>query len=854
MIKNLFSYWTLQLFKPQAAIRKKYHRFQSLLEKDKQAHELMAELEDIFYHQKPVDINRIENTYARFSTAVGQMIEDLLAICPGKYTALNAHFKKFDDYIRFFLASDKGSTAPPYGVAVDDPGALDESLVGGKAANLARASRHLGLRVPIGFAITTHAFNRLIEDNHLRDRIDAHLTGLDLESAASVTAVSDAIMTAIRDAEVPDDVAAAIHAELERCWGERVEDVRLAVRSSAKGEDGGVSFAGQYRTVLDVAAGDIISAYKRVIVSKYAPAALVYRINHGLADREVPMAVLVMEMIPAAASGVMVTREPGDEKEDRLAIFAVWGLPQALVDGRLVPEMIRISKTDAPAIVSQRRHRQGRRRWLSDKQGLITQPLAADQQSRSPIRASTALALTRWGLALERHFGSAQDVEWCLGDDDRLFLLQSRPLTGQWSDPMTGQTVCRYDSVENEILARGGQVAAGGIAAGRIVNIQTVSDLANIPDGTVLVSSSIPPDFAVAVNRLHAVVAETGSAAGHFASVAREFGIPTLVNLPDVKKRLPEGIEVTVNAENRTVYRGIVESMLDSPCARRNLLADTPFMRRFKAVMGFVSPLELVDPAQANFTPHGCRSHHDIIRFVHEKAVSEMFELSNIRFRKVGGSKKLSIDIPMHVYVIDVGGGFAAGCEARSSVTLNDIASAPLRALFDGLRHPDIEWGAFSHYDWASHDKVVMSGGFASADSAMFASHAIVSDTYANVNFRFGYHFVVIDARCGETTADNHILLRFSGGGADLEKRLLRAAFLERVFVRLGFSVARKSDLIDAQYRGATMDEVAHALDMVGRLLGASRLMDMYLKDDAMVDAYVDDFIEGRYHFSNVAL
>ena len=207
----------------------------------------------------------------------------------------------------------------------------------------------------------------------------------------------------------------------------------------------------------------------------------------------------------------------------------------------------------------------------------------------------------------------------------------------------------------------------------------------------------------------------------------------------------------------------------------------------------------------------------------------------------------------MHVYVIDVGGGFKAHSDVRSDVTLDDIASVPLRALFKGLRHPDIQWGAFSHYDWASHDKVVMSGGFASADSAMFASHAIVSGTYANVNFRFGYHFVVIDTCCGDTVAGDYVRLRFSA-----VVRIWRSACCGPIpgqcFFRLGFSVSRKSDLVDAQYQDAEMENVTHALDMVGRLLGASRLMDMYLTDQTMVDAYADEFIQGRYHFSTVDL
>ncbi len=854
-IKNLFKYWTLQIFNPGAVIKDKYASFQSLLEKDKHAHELMAELEEIYYDQVPVDFNVIEDKYGQFSSAVGHMIADLLKICPGKYTALNAFHKKFDDYVRFMLVSERESAEPPYAVALDHRQALDESLVGGKAANLARASQTLQLPVPAGFVITTRAFHRFITFNDLDGLIADNLSRLDIHSGASLATVSDAICRAIREATVPGDVVDAITGALAGLQAQWDHTTRLAIRSSAKGEDSKTSFAGQYQTVLNVGETDILNAYKQVLASKYSPSALVYRINYGLADREAPMAVLVVEMIAAKASGVMVTREPNEEATaNRLSIHAVWGLGQLLVDGKSVPAVYQAAKTDPPAIVSKRPHQQVEQRVFDSDQGLVTHILDDAQIAQAPIPVSTALTLAEWGMLLENHFGHTQDVEWCLAHDNRLVLLQTRPFFAEPVRQTADRLVCSFETVENAVLVSGGQTAAAGIAAGKTVKIRDIDDLANVPDGSVLVTHSIPPEFAAAVNRLHAVVAEVGSSAGHFASVAREFGIPTIVNARDVLTALPEGIDVTVDAESGTVYRGVVQAMVDSPCARRNLLVDSPFMSRLGAVMSFIATLELVDPSGANFTPQGCRSHHDIIRFVHEKAVAAMFQLSDIRLRRIGGSKKLNIGIPMLFYVIDVGGGFAGGISGQSRVELTDIESGPLLALFSGLTHPDIQWGTFSHFDWASHDKVAMSGGSISPDSVMFASHAIISDIYANLNLRFGYHFVVLDTVCGDKEADNYILLRFSGGGADIEKRRLRAAFLSLIFKRLGFDVTRKSDLIDAKYGTAGKEKIAHTLDMVGRLLGATRLMDMYLKNETMVDTYADEFMQGRYHFSSVDL
>lgn len=854
MIKQLFKHWTLQVFQPRALIKDKYLSFQSLLENDKCAHELMAELEEIYYDQIPMDFTVIEEKYAQFSEAVGNMIADLFRICPGKFSSLTTIHDKFDDYVRFLLASRPVCMDPPYTLALDDKQAMDASLAGGKAANLSAASQLMKLTVPPGFVVTTRAFHRFMAVNGLDELIAGNLARLDIRSGSSVEDVSRRICRAIESAVVPAEVADAIVAAMADLQETFEHTRRLAVRSSAVGEDTKTSFAGQYRTLLDVDAAEVLQAYKTVLASKYAPSALVYRVNYGLMDRQSPMSVLIVEMVDAAASGVMLTHDPDDSTASRLSIHAVWGLGQVLVDGQSVPEVFLIDKATPLAILAQRPHRQTDQRVFDADHVLNFRALEDAQADRPPIEESTAFALAEWGIMLERHFGHAQDIEWCIDRHNRLCLLQSRPFFPQPAQQVPARAECHFDAVENAVLVSGGQTAAAGIAAGRSVALSDIRELAQVPDGAVLITRHIPPEFAAAANRLHAVVAESGSSVGHFASVAREFGIPTIVNAADALTAIPQGVEVTVDAERGTVYRGVVQSMVDSPCARRNLLPDSPFMNRLGAVMSFISPLELMDPAAANFTPEGCRSQHDIIRFVHEQAVAAMFQLSNIRVRKIGGSRKLNIAIPMLFYVIDLGGGFAEGVEQRDGVDVADIENAPLRALLDGLTHPGIQWGSFSHFDWATHDKMVMDGGIISPDSAMFASHIIITDDYANMNLRFGYHFVVLDTRCGETEKENYILLRFSGGGADIEKRRLRAAFLSRILDRLGFTVACKSDLIDAKYGAADKSTIQGILDTVGRLLGATRLMDMYLKDQTMVDDYADQFMQGRYHFSTVDL
>ena len=231
-----------------------------------------------------------------------------------------------------------------------------------------------------------------------------------------------------------------------------------------------------------------------------------------------------------------------------------------------------------------------------------------------------------------------------------------------------------------------------------------------------------------------------------------------------------------------------------------------------------------------------------------------MFHISDQRLRKLSLARKLTSEIPMLFYVLDVGGGLVASSEARKQIKIEDVENSAMRAVWSGLNHPGIQWGDFSHFDWEAHDRTVMSGGIASPEATMFASHAVISNDYMNLNLRFGYHFVIVDAQCGPETSEKIILFRFSGGGADLEQRMLRTDFLSRVLRRLGFDVTVISDLIDGRFSTTDQAAALGVLDMLGRLLGASRLMDMYLKDPAKVEGFVDDFMQGRYHFASTKM
>ena len=435
-----------------------------------------------------------------------------------------------------------------------------------------------------------------------------------------------------------------------------------------------------------------------------------------------------------------------------------------------------------------------------------------------------------------------------MAESGELFLLQARPLKVEDSDRQPID--CRNLAVEHRILLSGGTRASSGIGAGVVHQVQGAADLKSMPAGAVLVSKTASPDFVQVIGKLNGVVTDIGSAAGHFASVAREFGVPMLVNTGTATQRLVQGGEVTLYADAKVVYQGKVPQLLESECAEKFVPPDSRFAKKLQKILGYISPLNLVDPMADNFAPEGCKTFHDILRFAHEKAVQEMFRLGDRGSRRARGAKKLISEIPITVNLLDLKNGLCPDARVKKEVGIDEITSVPLRAVWKGLSHPDIYWEPnLPHFDWQEFDRI--SAGIVNIDR--LGSYAIISRDYLNLNIHFGYHFVVLDTLCGDEIEANYIMLRFTGGGANFSSRVLRVSFLAEVLSYHGFEVEKKGDLIDARLSRDVREALKGKLEAIGILLGCTRLLDMALQDGSDVDRLVAKFLSGEYALSPIS-
>jgi pyruvate,water dikinase len=129
-----------------------------------------------------------------------------------------------------------------------------------------------------------------------------------------------------------------------------------------------------------------------------------------------------------------------------------------------------------------------------------------------------------------------------------------------------------------------------------------------------------------------------------------------------------------------------------------------------------------------------------------------------------------------------------------------------------------------------------------SLKSAALASYAVISGEYLHLLLRFGYHFAVIDALCGDNPEANYIAFRFKGGGGDYQNRLLRVQLLQAMLEWAGFAVKSRGDLLDARFERHGADKILARLTILGFLQGKTQLLDMALTTAEQVNQLAASF------------
>jgi rifampicin phosphotransferase len=299
---------------------------------------------------------------------------------------------------------------------------------GGKGLNVARLTR-AGFQVPRGFIISTDAYRLFVETNRWLSLIGSTVENIPADDVSALEKASAQIRAAFSVGVLPPELESAIRTALAE-FGE----TPVAVRSSATAEDlPDLSFAGQQDTYLNVIGREeVLKAVVSCWSSLWTARAIGYRLRNHIPQDQVALAVIVQEMVPSDASGVMFTANPLTGLRNETVIDATLGLGEALVSGQVEPDHYVVDiyknaivgKTLGAKEVSTRSKSGGGVETVRDEQASAQQALTEPQ----------ILKLAGLGRSIQAEYGFPQDVEWAYADG-RCFILQSRAITSLFPVP-----------------------------------------------------------------------------------------------------------------------------------------------------------------------------------------------------------------------------------------------------------------------------------------------------------------------------------------------------------------------------------------------------------------------------------
>jgi pyruvate,water dikinase len=335
------------------------------------------------------------------------------------------------------------------------------ALVGGKCSSLGELI-NAGVRVPPGFALTTHGYEQFMREAGIQPEVSRLLDGLDHEDMDKLEDASRIIREMIESRPICielEDLIAESYRKLSNRSG--VPAVPVAVRSSATAEDlPGASFAGQQDTYLWIRGIDeVMHHVRRCMSSLYTGRAIAYRMKMGFPHEQVAISVGIQKMANSFSAGVMFTIHPTNGDRSVIVIDSNYGFGESVVSGEVTPDHFVVNKVALDIM----------ERTISRKEMCYTVDLKAqksvateipfERQNVQSIIDDEVTELAWMGKKIEKHYGRPMDIEWAIDKDlpagGNVFILQARPET-VWSNkqqtPVSAGSASAMDYILSSLL------------------------------------------------------------------------------------------------------------------------------------------------------------------------------------------------------------------------------------------------------------------------------------------------------------------------------------------------------------------------------------------------------------------
>ncbi|MGA8944261.1 MAG: phosphoenolpyruvate synthase [Thermoactinomyces sp.] len=302
------------------------------------------------------------------------------------------------------------------------------AYVGGKGANLGELCK-AGFPVPGGFCITTRAYRDFLAASPEMEALFAELDQLDANDLNHLRQLGARIRTHLLQLEISGPIKKAI----VDAWQSTGTRYSYAVRSSATAEDlPTASFAGQQDTYLNIRGQEeLLRHVQKCWASLFTDRAIAYRARNGFAHRQVYLSVVVQRMANPEVSGIMFTADPVTGNRKVVSIDASFGVGEAIVSGLVSADLYKVKEG---RIIQKKVSEKKIAIYPLPEGGTIKKDLPGSKQVEQALTDSQILQLAELGKKIEKHYGTPQDIEFCV-EGGTFSIVQSRPITSLYPMP-----------------------------------------------------------------------------------------------------------------------------------------------------------------------------------------------------------------------------------------------------------------------------------------------------------------------------------------------------------------------------------------------------------------------------------
>ncbi len=407
------------------------------------------------------------------------------------------------------------------------------------------------------------------------------------------------VQVAILAVQMPADLEDAVkHAYLEICKEAGLENIPVAVRSSAAGEDSRKkAFAGLQDTYLNIVGEQsVMEAYQWDCASAYNLRSMTYRreaildmvaLAESTGDESIvenakkewaientSLSVCIMRMINPMISGTAFSADTstgcrGTDRHDLVSIDASYGLGEAVVSGMVTPDKFYVfQRDDGVEIVLRYMGFKTKKIIYAEKGvGTITVDVPSDEVFRWSLSLAQAEELARGVRCISKSYGGMiTDTEFCIDSSDRIWFVQARPET-RWNDELEKHPhtifMRRLEvepvAIQKAELILEGNGASRGAGQGIVRFLRSALELNKITKGDILAADRTDPDMVPGMRIASAILADAGGDTSHAAITSRELGIPAVIGIQRLETLQGlDGQEVTVDGSRGRAYRGLL--------------------------------------------------------------------------------------------------------------------------------------------------------------------------------------------------------------------------------------------------------------------------------------------------------